>query len=103
MRSCWCPASLVPGVSLLSPHKGPWLLWTDGQGLGSGAASMSENSALASWVGILSTFPKAIDVTASRAFSCYLCYLCIYLCPALLTERDQGSDAWLLMFCFDLC
>lgn len=33
----------------------------------------------------------------------YVIYVFIYLCPALLTERDQGSDAWLLMFCFDLC
>lgn len=39
----------------------------------------SENSALASWVWILSVFPKAINVTHSCAFSYYLCYLCIYL------------------------
>lgn len=73
-----CPECSHSGETSWALNSVLWWAWPAvdiWQGLGSGTVSMaSENSTLASWVPVLSLFPRPI-----QAFSYYLCYLHIYL------------------------
>lgn len=81
-----CPDCSHSGETSWALNSVLWWAWPAvdiWQGLGSGAVSMaSENYTLASWVPVLSLFPRPI-----QAFSYYVIYIFIYLCPVMFPKR----------------
>lgn len=74
---------------MLSPLMGPWLCAQMGRAQGPGWHRCLENPALASRVGILGVFPKAIGVMIAVPFRviCVI-YVCIYLFTPCLAPEE---------------